>query len=384
MNDLNPPIFIKDSGKLSLLDHSGEFHGLEKAHAPELVQRVRDLFNRLNQLLGFADNEMGTEQQRCFHLLARNAYPEILIDLADKVYVQHERPMVVLNFEHLNANLHADPLAEPYLGNTGLLSARLQALFEALAETLRKETVLFNDTELVRSMAEGYSHYLYDTKNFPWEEPIDEERLAKYHRPVLDVATGLAGFSLIHNWPQRFFPKLILSDSMPFIVESLNHYKGLSGHQNVEVVQTHFPDSGTLQGPFSSIWANKFLHHMQRPERQEFLKWVHQHLEVGGNFSVIDTDLEVRILESARNLDYAEKLIPGYLETLVNIEPEFCRNLMEDIGSTGFLLTGFETNEYLDETDAYSQYPGDNLDIQFTGVEVNAQKIDPPEKADAD
>ena len=33
---------------------------------------------------------------------------------------------------------------------------------------------------------------------------------------VLDVATGLSGFRLIHDWP-RDYPKLILTDNLNFI-----------------------------------------------------------------------------------------------------------------------------------------------------------------------
>ena len=41
-------------------------------------------------------------------LLLTGIYPTPLIDLADRVYVQHERPMVFLNQDHIQLNRNAD------------------------------------------------------------------------------------------------------------------------------------------------------------------------------------------------------------------------------------------------------------------------------------
>ena len=67
-------------------------------------------------------------------------------------------------------------------------------------------------------------------------------------------------------------------------------------------------------------------------------------------------------------------MIPGYLETLVEIETDFCKTLKREIEDVGFSIYFLEIHDYLDETDAYSLYPNDNLQLQFTGIELIAVK----------
>ena len=40
----------------------------------------------------------------------------------------------------------------------------------------------------------------------------------------------------------------------------------------------------------------------------------------------------------------------------------------------GFDVSHFDFHEYEDETDAYSQHPGDDLSIKFIGLEIMANK----------
>ena len=104
------PIFIKGTGKLPLITNSGrDYLGLAKSSSPELSERAIALFDRLNCLLGFPVSIEGKQNQKIFNLILRYAYPELLIDMADLIYVQHERPMVFLNFDHINMNLQTDP-----------------------------------------------------------------------------------------------------------------------------------------------------------------------------------------------------------------------------------------------------------------------------------
>jgi len=62
------------------------------------------------------------------------------------------------------------------------------------------------------------------------------------------------------------------------------HFVKLVGKENIEVLNVDFPD-GPLGKRYGCILANKFLHHLQRTERQQFLRW-------GGN-----GDLFIRIAQ---------------------------------------------------------------------------------------
>ena len=59
----------------------------------------------------------------------------------------------------------------------------------------------------------------------------------------------------------------------------------------------------------------------------------------------------------------------------LEIEDNFCENLIQDVRHVGFDVSHFDFHEYEDETDAYSQCPGDNLSIKFIGLEIMANKI---------
>ncbi len=369
MNDLKPETFFEGTDQLPLLtDHGRAYLGLQNSSSPELVQRVRDLFERLNGLLGFPDTSEGNRSQECFNLILRNAYPEIMIDLADLMYVQHERPAVYLNFDHININLRKDSpeTKEPL----DALNEKMGSLFSQLARMLKNSSNLCNDPEVVRLLAEGYSHYLHQTKNFPWENPLVgiPQNISK---PVMDIATGLTGFSMIHDWPPGH-PKLYLTDNMPFIVQGLTHYQNLSGKQNVEILDVHFPDRPPDAMKFGFISANKILHHMKRSERKQFLSWALNSLEPGGQLSILDSDLEHQILKQARDADFHKRLIAGFPETLVEIEGDFCETLVSDVRSAGFKVEHFDFHEYMDETDAYSQKPGDDISIKFLGFDLQA------------
>ena len=165
-----------------------------------------------------------------------------------------------------------------------------------------------------------------------------------------------------------------MNDHSPFILQVLELYKTLSGKNNIEISNDSFPDALDLKEPVNSVWVEKFLHHLKRGERQRFLNWVFRNLAPGGILKIVDTDLERQILRRSQEFDFEGKLIPGYLETLVDIEGDFCVNLENDIRGAGFHIAHFASNEYLDETDAYSLYPGDNLELKFTGVEIMAER----------
>jgi hypothetical protein len=190
---------------------------------------------------------------------------------------------------------------------------------------------------------------------------------------VLDVATGLAGFSMIHNWPNDS-PKLVLSDNDPFIVNSLLHYLELVGKKNVVLVEADFPDSPPQGIIFGFIMVNKFLHHLKRPERIEFLKWSMVFLEPSGVLEILDTDLEYHILEQSNQPGFGDKLTVGYRETLVEIEKNFTNTLKSDVEGAGFRITHFDCKDYHDETDAFRQHPRDNLSLKLTGLEISAEK----------
>ncbi len=364
-------IFIEDADRLPLLTERGcEFKGLNRSNAPDLNERVRGFFEELNSRLGFRDSPEGRVQQEAFNELLRYCYPEIMIDLADLLYVQHERPMVFLNLDHLHINREADPAPLPL--DPPLLNTRMEAVFYALANTIRDDAGLLNDPALVKLLAESYSFYLWLTKNFPWEDPLPQGVMPE-DGPVLDVATGLTGFSLIHDWPESH-PPLTLSDTMPFIIEGLNHFRQLMGRKQVTIQPWSFPLKDDLRETFGRIHVSKFLHHLQRDQRRAFLAWAHAALKPGGQLIIIDTDLEYRILKDAEDPAYRQKLMPGYLETLVPIEDKFCHHMIEDVRSANFTVEHFDANEYYDETDAYSHFPGDNLPLKFMGIEVLAAR----------
>jgi hypothetical protein len=370
---MDSSVFTSNKERLPLLSDVGRaWQGLDRSSSPEMSVRLRELFEHLNTRLGFASTEEGKRHQASFNLMLRYAYPELMIDLADRVYVQHERPMVFLNQDHIQMNRNADPDPPQSLKSIEDLGPELEAGFRELAETLKNDKTLQEDPIVVRMLAESYSYYMVLTKNFPWEDPL-KDQIPPGTAPVLDVATGLTGFSLIHDWPASH-PLLVLADSMPFIVEGLTHFKNLLGRRNVEILQAEFPKSPGVSNKFGTIHISKFLHHLQRDERKQFLRWAQGQLASDGQLSIIDTDLENRILTEAVDLDYANKLMPGYLETLVKIEDRFCHNLVDDVRESGFAVRNFDFHEYHDETDAYSHYPGDNLPIKFLGFEILAQK----------
>jgi len=369
---MNADVIFMTPGRPLLNEIGRAWLGLQKSSAPELNRAVVELFEQLSRSVGFADNHQGEKHQENFNLILRYAYPEILIDLADLVYVQHERPMVFLNLDHLRANAHSDPQPPVAVASVEKLFPQMEILFRALADHLKQNPALRDDPTIVKLLAESYSGYLLRTKNFPWEDPL-QETIPPGTQPVLDVATGLTGFSLIHDWPSGH-PPLVLTDSMPFIVAGLNHFKNQTGKHNVEILKMEFPERNSIRRRFGNIHVSKFLHHLERPERQGFLRWALDHLEPQGKLFIIDTDLENRILLAARDPSYRDKLMPGYLETLVPIEEKFCHNLVDDIRELGFTVETFDFHEYHDETDAYSHFPGDDLTIKFLGFEILAKK----------
>ena len=48
--------------------------------------------------------------------------------------------------------------------------------------------------------------------------------------------------------------------------------------------------------------------------------------------------------------------------------------MKKDIREIGFSINHLDVHDYLDETDAYSLYPNDNLKLKFTGIELGAVK----------
>ena len=364
------PIFVKAQSRIPLLTEFGKkFSGLEHSKSPELCQRVTTFFDYLNEIIGFPETDQGRENQVLFNFLMQSVYPEIMIDLADLVYVQHERPAVYLNLDQINMNLKKDRVA--FKDSMNQVNEKFSVLFLELAKTIKDSPLFFNDTRLVQLLSESYSIYLFQTENFPWDNPM-EMIPSDLKSPIMDVATGLAGFRLIHDWPEDY-PKLILTDNLPFIILGLTHFAKLSGKTNIEILNIDFPD-----GPFGRrcgcILASKFLHHLKRSERKQFFQWAVEALEPGGMLLILDTDLESQILRRAQNHEYSDKLIRGYKKTLVEIEDNFCKNLIQDVRHVGFDVSHFEFHEYEDETDAYSQYPGDNLSIKFIGLEIMANK----------
>lgn len=372
MKHTHSDIFIKGAAKIPLVTDLGRaYQGLKKSSSPELNDRVIALFDHLNALLGFPSTVEGKQNQKIFNLVLRYAYPEVMIDLADLLYVRHERPMVFLNFDHINMNLQTDPQSVETGFTRKVLNGNMDFLFGELAAFIRSDEKLLNDPDVVRPLSESYSHYIYSTGNFPWEDPL-KETLPPGSRPALDAATGLAGFSLINDWPDNY-PDLVLTDSMPFIVQGLDHYKNLMDKKNVEIVKARFPDETPLSTKFGSIHSSKFLHHLKQKERQRFLAWVLERLEPGGVLRIVDTDLEYQILKEAERPEYREKLMPGFLETLVDVGENFCENLLQEVGSSGLNVVDHEIHDFHDETDAFSHYPGDDLSLKFRGVEIVAE-----------
>ncbi len=364
-------IFVKSSEKLPLVTEAGKkYSGLEHSKSPELCQRVITFFDYLNGHIGFPPTETGLENQTTFNLLLQTAYPEIMIDLADLIYVQHERPAVFLNFDHIHMNLRKDRVV--LSESTEQINEKFSILFRELAKTIQQNPLLISDTRIVRLLSESYSFYLFQTENFPWDNPM-EMVPPDLQNSLMDVATGLAGFRLIHDWPEGS-PKLILTDNLPFIIMGLTHYVKLSGKNNIEILNVDFPD-GPLGKHCGCILANKFLHHLQRDDRKKFLLWAKEALGPGGSLLILDTDLECQILRRAEKPEYRNKLIHGYTETLVASEKNFCETLIQDVRHAGFDVAHFDFHEFEDETDAYSQYPGDNLSISFVGVEIIANKV---------
>ncbi len=370
---IDSPIFDCSENKLSLLTDSGRsFVGLNYSSSHELNTRVRGLFEYLDSRLGFYPGPQGEELKNCFNSLVRYAYPEIMIDLADLIYVQHERPMVYLSFDHIQGALRNDPDNLPVSEPLTTLFEKMEFLFRQLAEYLKSDRKFFEDAEIVRFLAESYSYYLYETQNFPWEEPIENSDMIG-DKPILDVATGLVGFSLIYEWPESF-PDIYLTDRIPFILEGLTHFKNLLGKRNIKILKIDFPDEAVLDEPLGSIWVNKFLHHLSRNDRQKLLKWAYRVLAPSGAIRIVDTDLERQILRESKSPEFTGRLIPGYLETLVEIEDEFVDNLLNDVKNSNFEVKCFDSHEYLDETDAYSLAPEDHIKLKFVGFEIEGIK----------
>lgn len=371
MNDTPIPVFVKTPDRLPLVTSRGDAYlGLQNSSSPELAQRVQDFFKHLNQLLGFPKTKAGKEHQDCFNTLLRVAYPELMLDLADLIYVQHERPAVFLNFDHININLQKDESFdyEPIQA----LNEKMESLFQELTRTLKKDPQYYDDPEIIKLLSESYSFYLFKTGNFPWDSPLPEFSEGATH-PIMDVATGLTGFNMIHLWPADG-PTLFLTDNQPFITAGLKHYKSLARKRNIEILNIEFGRNEPEVPPLGGIWANKFLHHLKRKDRLQFLNWAFKGLIPGGILQILDTDLEHRILKKEHDSNFKGKLIPGYLETLVEIEGDFCKTLVEDTRQTGFKVTHFDFNSYHDETDAYSQFPGQDIAIDFLGFEIIAEK----------
>ncbi len=361
-------VWALGGARLPLVTGAGRaFSGLENTSCPELADELKKLFHHLDGVLGFQDTAFGRESQAFFNTLLGAAYPELLLDLADRLYVQHERPAVFLNFDHINVNLRKAGWREPFVE----LNAEMGRLFTGFCQAL-KTFRLDQQPEVVGALARGYSHYMHQTKNFPWDEP-PPELPEGFDQPVLDVAPGLTGFNLIDGWPEGH-PTLVLADQMPFIVETLEHFKARSGKRNIDIARVDFSGAPRLDTAFGFIQANKFMHHLKRPERQRFLAWTVDHLLPGGHFHILDTNLEQMILLESAEPAYQGRLIPGYLETLVEVERDFCQNLARDTQAAGFQVTHFDFHEYRDETDAYSEHPGDAISLTFVGLEIAARK----------
>ncbi len=267
--------------------------GLQHSSSPELTERVQDFFNHLNRTLGFPPTAVGKENQEGFNTLLRVAYPELMLDLADLIYVQHERPAVFLNFDHININLRKDNSID--YGPLPALNSKMESLFQALTRTLKNDPPYYTDPKIIKLLSESYSFYLFKTGNFPWDNTLPELSGNATH-PIMDIATGLTGFNMIHLWPAEG-PTLYLTDNQPFITEGLKHYKSLARKRNIEILNIEFGVNEPEVRLLGGIWANKILHHLKREERQQFLNWAFNSLAPGGVLQILDTDLEHRILK---------------------------------------------------------------------------------------
>ncbi len=371
MTDKIAPVFVDSSPCLPLLNNHGRgFMGLENSSSPELAERVKNLFGYLNERLGFVNSAEGRENQKHFNLLLRSIYPEVMIDLADLIYAQHERLAVYLSFDHININLKKNFFGDA--DSLQKLNQKMAHLFCQFAATIAKKAFLREDSKIIRLLSESYSYYLYQTRNFPWEDP-PQPKLPNLQQSVLDVATGLAGFSRIYSWLEKF-PQLVLSDSDPFIMSGLSHFLELTGKKNVVLMKADFPTKPPQGMKFGFIMVNKFLHHLQRSDRANFLKWSMGVLESGGVLEILDTDLEHYIVEQSKQPEFKNKLTVGYLETLVEIERDYTDTLKSDVQGAGFRLIHFDCRNYCDETDAFSQNQGDILSLKFKGLEIVAEK----------
>ena len=365
-------VFVDDSYRLPLINNHGRaFMGLENSSSPELVERVKVFFEYLSEVLGFPDSIEGRADQECFNLLLRSIYPEVMIDLADLIYAQHERLAVYLNFEHININLKKD--FEKSSDSLKKINQKMAQLFSRLAITIANSSALKQDSKIIRLLSESYSYYLYQTKNFPWED-FSQPRLSNFQQPVLDVATGLAGFSRIYSWPENF-PLLVLSDKERFIVDSLSHYLELIGKKNVVLMEVDFSSKPPEEMKFGFIIVNKFLHHLKRKDRVNFLKWSRRVLVEQGVLEILDTDLEHQIIEQSNQPGFKKKLTVGYLKTLIEIESGYTETLKFDVKDAGFRILHFDCREYCDETDVFSQIPGDIISLKFKGLEIVAEKL---------
>ena len=135
MTDKIVPVFVDDFSRLPLLnDYGREFVGLENSSSPELVGRVKILFEYLNEYLGFPNSVEGQENQNNFNLLLRSIYPEVMIDLADLLYAQHERLAVYLSFDQINFNL--DKRLDRNRDSLQKLNQKMAGLFNQLAKVI--------------------------------------------------------------------------------------------------------------------------------------------------------------------------------------------------------------------------------------------------------
>ena len=67
MTDKIAPVFVDSFPRLPLLNNHGrDFMGLENSSSPELVERVKILFEYLNERLGFVNSAEGRENQKYF------------------------------------------------------------------------------------------------------------------------------------------------------------------------------------------------------------------------------------------------------------------------------------------------------------------------------
>ena len=157
-------------------------------------------------------------------------------------------------------------------------------------------------------------------------------------------------------------------------MSGLSHFLELTGKKNVVLMKADFPTKPPQGMKFGFIMVNKFLHHLQRSDRLNFLKWSMGVLESGGVLEILDTDLEHYIVKQSDQPEFKNKLTVGYLKTLVEIEGDYTDTLKIDVQGVGFRITHFDCRNYCDETDAFSQNQGDILSLKFKGLEIIAEK----------